>query len=704
MANVIWGSTGKPISSRQLADVMEGLVDIEGTLYVGYPVIGTPEGAFSFDALFLGETLGAVAFDIVEGREIGDYQSRQDDLYNKLRSKLINYPSLMGRRELDVEITTITFAPAVSAQKKDDEYIVCGKEDLADILENIDWTSPTKYPSLCAAIQSITNIRRKSRRKEPPKKINSKGEKLQKINNSIANLDSHQSAAVVETFDGVQRIRGLAGSGKTIVLALKVAYLHAQNPDWKICITFNTRSLKAQFERLINTFVIEQTSEEPDWNRVKIMHSWGSPNSEGIYYEFARRNGESFYDFGGAQRKFGDAAFAGACEEALNAVAKPKELFDVILVDEAQDLPPAFLKLCYLSLRSPKRLVYAYDELQSLTDASLPPPEEIFGHNKDGTAPLVSFQPAKSGEPRQDIILETCYRNPRPILVTAHALGFGIYRKPGGLIQIFDRSELWQDVGYQVVDGELADNKRVRLARNTETSPRFLEQHSDIDDLIQFKCFETDAEQDEWLVKSIIANIEQDDLSPDDVLVINPNPVKTRSAVSSARASLFAQGFNSTLAGVTNSPDVFFESGLITFTGIFRAKGNEAAMVYVINAQDCFESAIPAYLTRARNQLFTAMTRSKAWVRVVGVGQRMAHLIGEFDEVKRQNFSLSFVYPDEAKRKEIHIVNRDMSNREMKRVAKKITDLRDILESIESGELRVEDLPPSIKKRFKNLL
>ena len=43
-----------------------------------------------------------------------------------------------------------------------------------------------------------------------------------------------------------------AGSGKTIVLALKVAYLHAHHPDWTIAVTFNTRSLKGQFERLIN--------------------------------------------------------------------------------------------------------------------------------------------------------------------------------------------------------------------------------------------------------------------------------------------------------------------------------------------------------------------------------------------------------------------------------------------------------------------
>lgn len=43
----------------------------------------------------------------------------------------------------------------------------------------------------------------------------------------MANLDNQQSKVVIETDDGVQRIRGLAGLAKTIVIALKAAYLHA---------------------------------------------------------------------------------------------------------------------------------------------------------------------------------------------------------------------------------------------------------------------------------------------------------------------------------------------------------------------------------------------------------------------------------------------------------------------------------------------
>ena len=48
--------------------------------------------------------------------------------------------------------------------------------------------------------------------------------------------------AAFEVPDGPQRIKGLAGSGKTIVLALKAAYLHTQYPELKIGVTYYTRA------------------------------------------------------------------------------------------------------------------------------------------------------------------------------------------------------------------------------------------------------------------------------------------------------------------------------------------------------------------------------------------------------------------------------------------------------------------------------
>ena len=79
-------------------------------------------------------------------------------------------------------------------------------------------------------------------------------------------------------------------------------------------------------------------------------------------------------------------------------------------------------------------------------------------------------------------------------------------------------------------------------------------------------------------------------------------------------------------------------------------------MVYIINAQDCFSSNLPRNLARVRNRLFTAITRSNAWVRVLGIGPHMAALKKEFEKVKAADFKLSFMYPTEQEREKITIV------------------------------------------------
>jgi superfamily I DNA and RNA helicase len=537
VANTIWGSTSKPVSARRLTNLLEGNSAVDGTLYIGYPILGTPEGPFPFDALLLSPKFGIVAFDVVEGRDLGDFVTRQDDIFAKLQSKLLQYPALVRRRQLVPQISTATYAPAARLNgQSDQEHPIVGDDSLVGYITHLDQNDSSIFPSVAAAVQALTNIR-KGRRRRVIHTPNSRAAKLQALNDSIANLDADQSAAVVETVEGVQRVRGLAGSGKTIVLALKVAYLHARNPDWKIGVTFNTRSLKGQFERLINTFVIEQTNEEPDWNNVRILHSWGSPTTEGIYYNFCKDHGLEYRDFRAARARFeNEKEFDGACSEAIGQQPRPHESYDAILVDEAQDLPASFLRLCYSILRKPKRLVYAYDELQSLTNTSMPGPEELFGLGADNR-PLVVFQPAKPGEPRQDIILERCYRNSRPVLATAHALGFGVYRKPGGLIQIFEQNDLWLNIGYEVRDGALSEGSQVSLERTDRTSPRFLEEHSPIDDLVVFEAFETQAAQDDWLVKAIVQNIEKDELHPEDIIVINPDPLRTRKVVGAARSA-----------------------------------------------------------------------------------------------------------------------------------------------------------------------
>lgn len=711
MITVITGTTKKPVSSERLKNFFHQHNELNGYLYIGYPIIGTIEGAYPIDCLWISPDTGLVVFNLIEGKEIEGYEELQDDCANKIEAKLKGYRELVNKRNLCVEINVITYAPAINIKKEmANDYPLCStEEELEYQISQLKWNNKEYYPRLVSVLQAISTIRKGKKRRET---INSesRGTKLKNLEDSIANLDNQQSRAVIETVEGVQRIRGLAGSGKTIVLALKAAYLHAQHPEWKIAITFNTRSLKGQLRQLINTFYIEQTSEEPNWENISIIHAWGAPGGgekNGVYYMFCKINNVEYYDFLNAKNKFGlNDPFGEVCNKALSDAKNILTLYDVILIDEAQDFSPAFLKLCYEMLKTPKRLVYAYDELQNLRSQSLPSPEEIFGI--ENGKPRVSFKSSRIGEPQQDIILEKCYRNSRPTLVTAHALGFGIYRElkklnksESSLVQMFDQSSLWNDIGYEVEEGSLEEGKRVVLKRTSTSSPIFLENHSSIDDLIIFKRFDTKDEQDKWVAEEIEKNLIDDELRPDDIIVINPNPITTKKNVAPIRSLLFQKNIQSHTAGVDTAPDVFFleDNNSIAFTGIHRAKGNEAGMVYIVNSETCFESHFD--LAKLRNQLFTAITRSKAWVRVLGVGDSMDGLIKEYEKLKTHNFTLDFIYPTKGQRDHMNIVNRDMSEAEKNKIKESNISISNLVSELKNGNIYIEDFD---KKQLNELI
>ena len=383
MLNIVRGGfKNKPESSKQLANFFESIKNnYEGTLYIGYPIIGTANGGFKIDALLITKERGLVAFNINEGIDSSvNYQDIQDEIYTKIQSKLFQYKTLTNKRNLAVEINVVTYAPAWSNIPKEDMEYPCFIDDdsLKTFISLLSWDKIKYYEQLLSVLQSITTIR-KNKSREYVIKENSRGAKLKVLEDSIANLDRQQSSAVIETVEGVQRIRGLAGSGKTIILALKVAYLHSINPHWKIAVTFNTRSLKEQFKKLIRMFTYEHITEEPNWKNIDIIHAWGSPVYEGIYYNLCKEHNIEYIDFRGAKRltSIYGKEFDMVCNKAINEIQNFTQKYDVIVIDETQDFSKDFLKICYYILKSPKRLVYAYDELQSLNKQTMESPENI---------------------------------------------------------------------------------------------------------------------------------------------------------------------------------------------------------------------------------------------------------------------------------------------------------------------------------------
>ena len=271
----------------------------------------------------------------------------------------------------------------------------------------------------------------------------------------------------------------------------------------------------------------------------------------------------------------------------------------------------SFLRLCYQSLKAPNRLVYAYDELQSLdTETCLPSPEKIFGEQGIDEAEA-TYAAQTSSQPMADLILKHCYRTSLPLLLTAHALGFGVYRRPPkgfstGLVQMFDDSNVWEAVGYEVEEGAIEEGETVTLKRAAVASLDRLDQHSSSADAVAFKTFATVEQQAEWVASEIQRNLDEDELDPADIMVINLHPLYTRENLGPIGARLMKLQIHSHFASVDTNPDNFKMNGIesIPFSGIHRAKGNEAAMVYITNAEYvCLLSIVP---TSVRNRLFTA--------------------------------------------------------------------------------------------------
>ena len=60
---------------------------------------------------------------------------------------------------------------------------------------------------------------------------------------------------------------------------------------------------------------------------------------------------------------------------------KPK--YDLTLIDEGQDFPNSFYRLCY-KLSVNKKIVWAYDDFQNIFDVNLQDEKETFGKDENG--------------------------------------------------------------------------------------------------------------------------------------------------------------------------------------------------------------------------------------------------------------------------------------------------------------------------------
>ncbi|MGY4895050.1 DEAD/DEAH box helicase [Micromonospora aurantiaca (nom. illeg.)] len=698
---VVYGESRDRGVASSLAEALKRSIT-EGTVYLGYPVLTTADDRVEIDALLISEQCGLVAFLLAESvphssTDWKQFVDAQDRLYATLEANLRRHDSLRRGRQLAVEIETATIFPGpVGAPPTGSEGKYVAIEDVSDWVSDLHGISRDEERALQGALQRVSTIK-PAKKRTSVKKATSRGATLKVIERGIANLDRWQKAAAIETPEGPQRIRGLAGSGKTVVLALKAAYLHTQHPEWRIAVTFHSRALYQQFQDLVTRFTFEYNNDQPDEDRLQILHSWGSRSRPGIYSEIAAALNTTPRDWNYARNVYGmDSAFRGVCKELL-AVAResdPEPIFDAVLIDEAQDLPPEFFQLVYILTKEPKRIVWGFDELQKLSEAAMPGTDELFGVGPSGQS-LVSLD-NRENEPRRDIVLPVCYRNTPWALATAHALGIGVYRD-GGLVQHPGDPGLWAEIGYNVIHGHLRLGSHVTLERSQSSYPSYFPELLNEGDAVVLRSFDDQVSQDTWVAKQIAENLSTDELEHDDILIVLPDVYRAKTRAPRLMRALKAQGINSHLVGVNSSVDEVFVKESVAIAHIFRAKGNEAPMVYVVDSQ--YATGEVNAVTR-RNTLFTAITRSRAWVRIAGWGEDMEELSTEVETVRQKGYKLDFEIPTPPQLAAMRRTDQDSTVQALASRKKATEGLRAFMEAYERGVIDLYDLPPALRTRL----
>lgn len=517
-------------------------------------------------------------------------------------------------------------------------------------------------------------------------------------------LDEEQRKVSMQIPSGPQRIRGLAGTGKTVILALKAALTHKEDPKMRILSVFNTQSMYNQIQDLISKYYTYETRTTPDWSQLEVMHAWGGKARAGFYSSLCKRYNIAPFSFGDVRNHPDPLEFIFSDLLAKIKILNPEPYYDMVLIDEAQDFPPAFFEVVYLITKEPKRIIWAYDEFQSLSELKIKEPQELFGFDSQGrpNMPNDVLEGEYIGGIEKDFILSNCYRNPRITLMTAHGLGLGIYRH-GGLVDVLPDSRSWTAIGYTVLNPSTAvfkEGDEVEIERPERFSKNTLERiltEKAIDDrqLLSFKAYNSWNEEYESVAISIQKLVSTQKIAPEQIMVISLATSGTKEVFANLRQRLDFLGIKSITPGFIESADTFQEKGFVNLLTPYRAKGNEANIVFVTDAQYAITNAS----FRSRNAVFVSVTRSRGYCYISANGPRAIELGQEIARIEEDYPKFRFAFPSEEDINRRRVILKKAEN-EVERTQRQVDEL-----ILKNSEILIETLkqnPELLSKLFKD--
>ena len=309
---------------------------------------------------------------------------------------------------------------------------------------------------------------------------------LEKVKKNIVLFDGDQTRFIYREFSNkTVTIQGLSGTGKTELLLHKLKDIYLKEKNSKIFFTCHNRALANTLkERVPSFFNFMKVDEQIEWEkRLWVSRAWGAEKNinSGLYSYICNFYNIPFLGFG--YNVDYNKIFSEALDFLNNIPSEDFEYaFDYILVDERQDFPEVFFKVCEKVAR--EKVFIAGDVFQDI------------------------FENLDKKQLEVDIILNKCYRTDPRTLMFAHSVGLGLFEK--NKFNWFD-DEGWRAFGYILE----RDNNELHLTR--EPIRRFEDVKTD-----DFKSVEIVKSTSTKDIISIIKKIIDKDCNtkPDDISII----------------------------------------------------------------------------------------------------------------------------------------------------------------------------------------
>lgn len=441
-------------------------------------------------------------------------------------------------------------------------------------------------------------------------------------------LSEEQKELIQLRIGGFPRvIRGVAGSGKTVVLAaLAARYLHSRYPEDtpRMAVTCFNRTLVPFLQNRIEAawqgygYLVEMPLVQE-----RIVHF------NGLLWKLAEESR-------GAIKPILIRTVSCPIKRAQLYCNQLKELetnnparyhalcFDAIFVDEAQDFAPEEFALLLALLRphpetGEKNLILCYDDAQNLYGRQRPVWRNI------------GINVAIGDRSR---VMRYCFRNSRQTVELAFNVLTGTQAPPD--LRVHTRQ--YADVGYLREHNLITEEEtcfRIHFADRNDVAPivqTFSLRHAELD----------------WVVAQVVQLIKDEAVRPEDILLLTPMP-----RAGAVDVDYLERQFHKQLPAIPlyfaaageNKDAQIFAPNRLTLSTVFSAKGYDAPIVFV------FGTDLFPYTKEGRAAFYVAATRAKLRLYLSGMWRdrsllneaaaMRAHLSGETTPLLTDAISVS---------------------------------------------------------------